>query len=930
MIETLSLLWWEKGLESNICIHVQTIVDGRAKPAVRFDLAQDDAGDFLKEIGSNPILSFSINQIQIDLEEWCEEDGYLSPVNSFIDIVKTASYVWPTKRFEQFEQVIESIHASGMEDSLVLQENDLSISQPLATPMLKQLYLAFSAVYQTIENWPMLLLQQVAELSTHVDPGLHLITNRILHSSHRLADFEIPKGRQVIHQLLFREVEVPEPLLDDSEFVPSHVIDAFAADGPMTKVFPEYQPRQGQLDMVAQVAKALSEERHAIVEAGTGTGKSLGYLVPAAYFSLATGEKVVVATHTLHLQTQLLERDVPIVKRLLDRPIHFAILKGRTNYVCMRKVASQVNAAGIVADKLELSFLIKTLVWLKDTIAGEKEELPLVGSESDRWGTIQSETETCINKRCPWFKHCYYHRAKAVAQQANIIITNHSLVLTDLKADHSVLPGYSYLVLDEAHQLEDGATKHLGLEVHYFQVFSILSRLAKDAKTGLLPQLKQKLVTALQDRIELSGSFASRIDQLLVTLTNIRQALEEWFSLLSEYIQKRTKLTDDARQIYRVVQEDRTSDMWKPILLAFDNFHSYILDLRKHVKKLESEQENVTDESLVGQIQDAIGVVKELDRIWEQLLTFMQADDTSYVTWLEREERASKPFVGLFMAPIDVGPLLDKQLFSKKRSIILTSATLTVKQRFDHVTQRLGLSRYAETGELTSLIVESPFRYRDQALLCIPTDMPAMVGEGSTELLEELSDTLVKLARVSKGRMLVLFTSYRMLSDVHERTLAAFQEHQIELFAQGVTHTNRHRLIQDFKDHEQAVLFGTNSLWEGVDIPGDKLSTLVIVRLPFWPPNHPVVEARTENLKKQGKNAFTTYAVPQAIVRFKQGFGRLVRSTRDVGAVVVLDRRIVDASYGKTFLHSLPGPRIFQGTRREIYAAIYHWLQDPF
>jgi ATP-dependent DNA helicase DinG len=893
-------------------IHLRKVVHGQVVHDLKVDPATTGADALLRVIGGDPVILFARDDVWKPIEAWCEDEGYNAPTNPILDIRQIASFVWPTQQFDTWNQLLTYLN--------MLDEPDVFDQME---PVLRK-------IEAILADWPIMLLQQVTELSASIDSGFHRLASDALESVTSLSRYEIPAGRQVIHQLLFRELEIPERIdLEEEEFHADEIVRWFAPDGSMKEVFPEYEPRQGQLDMLAEVATALAEGRHAIVEAGTGTGKSLGYLVPAAYFSLMTGERVVVATHTLHLQTQLMERDVPIVQNLLAKPIVFAILKGRTNYVCMRKVASQVNSAGLVSVKEERAFLIKTLVWLKDTVAGERDELPLLGREAEHWESIQSETETCINKRCPWFKYCYYHRAKAIAQQANIVITNHSLVLTDLKADHSVLPGYSYLILDEAHQLEDGATKHLGLEVHNFVVFGILNRLAKDRKTGMIPSLKQRVLVEYREQPERAGAFAVRLDQMLDTLVNIRLALEECFQLLSDFVKANQQLTEEAKWVVRVLDEHRNQETWQPVLNAFANFHSHMLDLRRHVKKWETEMEEITNETLLGQIQDVIGVIKELDRIWEQLNLFMQSDDPHYVAWLEREERVSHPYVGVYRAPIDVGPLLDEQLFSKKQSVILTSATLTVNRSFEYVIQRLGLRHYTKTGELSTLIVESPFRYRDQALLCIPSDMPAMVGEGSEGFLVALCDTLVKLARVSKGRMLVLFTSYRMLKDVYERTLHTFQEFDLHLLAQGVSHSNRHRLIQDFKQHKHAVLFGTNSLWEGVDIPGEQLSTLVIVRLPFWPPNHPVIEARMEDIKQKGRNAFREYAVPQAIVRFKQGFGRLVRSTRDVGAVIVLDRRIVDASYGKIFLQSLPDPRIFQGTRREIYAAVYHWLKDP-
>ncbi|UOF89689.1 DEAD/DEAH box helicase [Fodinisporobacter ferrooxydans] len=919
MLDCYSVLIWQEPMARDAQTEHWTFTVGIVKQEqiveqCSFSEHHGDASQFLKMTQQYPMVTACDLEMIHMIRTWCEDEGYTFPSNAFIHLPTVAAYVWPAMQFQSFSDVVEQLQRSHSLNPEHLDEADIVIN-------------VFQMIQHTIAEWPYLLLQQIMELSSMVDSGYHLVVQTIFQKTSSLTHLQAPEGRQIIQQLLFRERVIQEKTERESvPFVVSDCLDSMAADGPMKQLFPSYQPRQGQLEMLHQVALALNDGQHLIVEAGTGTGKSLAYLIPAAQFAASSDEKVIVATHTIHLQTQLLERDVPLVEQLLQLPVQFAVLKGRNNYVCMRKVATSLNTLGLLSDKNIAAFLMKMLVWLKDTPAGDREELPLSFDGQELWAQIQSEAETCINKKCPWFKYCYYHRAKAAASGADVVITNHSLVLTDLKADHNILPGYDHLIFDEAHHLEDGATKHLGTEIHYYRVMGILNRLHKDGKTGQLPLLKQTFTRVFHTEPERMAAWTNKIDSVMQDCLTLRQATEEMFDLLSQFVASHTGSSDGGRSVLRIRANDRKEESWQPIGLSFDNFQVTLQSLRKHIKGLEAGLEDLESEELEGMIEDAIGLAKEVDRIWEDMTNFYQATDENTVTWIEREDRGHKGIVGIYTAPIDVGPLLDQMLFSKKQSIILTSATFTVNKGFQHAVQRLGLLRSQKEEELQTLTVESPFRYSEQALLCVPTDMPGMTEEPEL-FIRELCDTLVKLGRISKGRMLVLFTSYKMMHEVYKQSFDAFQQFGIALFAQGINSSNRHHLIQTFKNHEQAVLFGTSSFWEGVDIPGEQLSCLAIVRLPFWPPNHPVIEARTELLKAKGHNAFSEYAVPQAIVRFKQGFGRLVRSTQDVGAVVVFDRRIVDSSYGKRFIQSLPKPRMFQGTRREIYAAVYHWLR---
>lgn len=796
-----------------------------------------------------------------------------------------------------------------------------ALSDALATAEL------FLQLIERANQLPLLVLQQLEQLTAASDGGLHHFFASVLQNPITLAQIETPDGCASIQQLMHKPVVIEEANREDREPVPFEPDDAAALlskEGPLAVKFDSYEERTSQLEMAKSVAEALTNNHHLIVEAGTGTGKSLAYLVPSIRHALATGERVVVATHTINLQEQIRQRDIPLLQEILNTPFRIAVLKGRNNYVCLRKVATGVNSQGLMGEPGERLFYSRMLTWLLETDAGDREELSLQGPQGEYWNRVASDTDSCINKKCPWFRNCYYFKNRSAAEQADVVITNHSLVFSDIKSEHRVLPAYNYLVIDEAHHMEDEATKHLGQEATYHQVTGVLNRLARDGRQGLLIQMRTML--GLQTEW---ASLAAILDQMTEKTLEMKGKTEEMFRLMQQFTLDHAGKREAGRVTVRLSQQHFPMPMWEAILSSFDNLQTEQALLRGLMMKLEMEGSEFTDdEQIANPITDISGQVQELDRLIMTMTRFFrETDATSVVLWLEAEDKGIRPFVGLYMAPVDVGPLLHDSLFDKKEAVVLTSATITINQGFSYIVNRLGLQQSNSSGRLRTLQVESPFDYKNQALLCVPTDVLPVNGVAEEEFVDSLCESIVTLARISNGRMLVLFTSHRMLRATYAKLKPRLAEHQIRVFAHGVDSSSRSRLVYEFQRDKQAVLLGANSFWEGVDIPGDDLSLLVIVRLPFWPPNHPVSEARTEALEKQGRNAFMEYSVPQAIVRFKQGFGRLIRTKKDVGAIVVYDRRLVDARYGRHFIKSLPGPWVYQGTEREVWKVLYNWLK---
>jgi ATP-dependent DNA helicase DinG len=671
-----------------------------------------------------------------------------------------------------------------------------------------------------------------------------------------------------------------------------------------------------------------------MVEAGTGTGKSLGYLIPSLYFGIKQDRKIVVSTHTINLQEQLRERDIPLLQELFPAPFRAAVLKGRSHYLCLRKFEHKINAQDYDAVKDEIQTAAQMVVWLGETRHGDEEELHLAKRGGAFWHTVASDTESCLNRACPWFKKCFYHRARHEANIADLVITNHSMLFTDMKADNRLLPAYKHLVIDEAHHFEEVASKHLGVETPYFGYAGTLMRLYKDVRSGQLPALQFRLqqhagderATAWLETAEALGPKAAAAREMWDALCD--KLYEVLISSSSDPSQ-----TENGQFVLRM-RPNALPAIWEELLVMEDNLFLNVNDVAKPLEKLVGELKELQDEyDVQSAVTDLNGTLKELIRYRDSLRFFMRMPEVEYVYWMEAGAHLKSRSLTLVCVPHDVSPLLQEHFFDTKDSIVMTSATLSVDKSFDYMREQLGLTAAFEAekgaGKLKTVQLPSPFNYRKQALVVIPRDFPGIKGGagGEAQFVSHLLDSLTEVALVTRGRMLVLFTSSRMLKQVHAGLRERLAPHDIHVFGQGADSGNRSKLLRMFQDSRAAVLLGTSSFWEGVDIPGEALSCLAIVRLPFQPPSHPLVEAKCEVIKKNNQNPFMKLSVPQAVIRFKQGFGRLVRRASDRGIVIIYDTRVIETNYGKFFLYSLPGPKIEHMPSKQMTARIQEWME---
>lgn len=708
--------------------------------------------------------------------------------------------------------------------------------------------------------------------------------------------------------------------------------DLLGPAGPFSRKFPQYRHRPGQVEMLATVVRGLREQKHMIIEAGTGTGKSLAYLIPAAAWAVTENKKMVISTHTINLQEQLWSKDLPAIREVTGMNFTAALVKGRTNYLCLRRWEARLKDSDTM-DHNELVFYLKTLVWLTKTESGDKSELNVIPSQYLFWSDISSDQDACLGSSCPRFhRQCFISKARRQAEAADLLIVNHSLLLADLKLQNRLLPAHEYLIIDEAHHLEDSATEQLGWTIAAGNLRQMLFSLVRGFHTGLSPGLLHQLKMALRNYPELfSQTDMEKADRLIndafEKVGEIQKAHADIEQVLKSWAWSQTKDGEgEASLAVRVKNEHRTGDGWTALTASVDNYIGRNVSLAQSLRKIHvlldsvnSEQEN-TCTPLLKDIEFFLNVLKE---IISNLQMFLEGDD-DYVFWIEIDN-GPRSETKIRCAPVSVSNLLYVNLFSTKRSTLMTSATVSVDGDFDHFMGRTGLSLFPRE-QIICKILPSPFCYEKQAILCIPRDIPEPGAVSADEFIEAITPLIGDIVTIFGGRTLVLFTSHRMLKDVYCGLQTRLEPLGITLLGHKID-GSRARLTEDFRKNEKTVLLGANSFWEGIDLAGEVLKCVILVRLPFSPPNTPVVEARIEEVMKNNKDAFYGYSVPDAVLRFKQGFGRLIRSEGDEGVIVVLDRRIVDKRYGRKFLNSLPIKTHIRGDTATILQKISDWAK---
>ena len=825
--------------------------------------------------------------------------------NSFTDTYELASVLLPragryklSALAEQFGIDAEGKHRAVADCMMTMKLYNKLIEKAYALP-----FELLTTLINTAGTSPWCGTGPLREVyASRIRAGEHFNSGK----SFRLPVFP-PKWEGEAYEL--KPAEYPKEL--DSE----KLAEIISEGGAFSRHFERFEPRRQQIEMLQAVSNAFSRGHHMMIEAGTGTGKSFAYLIPAFEWAIQNGERVVISTNTINLQDQLINKDIPELSEILETELRATVQKGRGNYLCPLRFTNMQTRQASTPE--EMRVLGKVLVWLHENGTGDRSDLNVNGPlESEVWGRISAENEGCRPNTCPFRKknQCPFYSIRAQALHSHVIIVNHALLLADAVYAKGVLPEYRYLIIDEGHHLESAATGALSFRTSLFEINRVLQDIGtvNSGYTG-------RLLTDLQPKVsdETWEKLQTVTEKLTAKSEELGPELKNFFDCLRRFM-------DDVREgkpltIYgqqeRLTEATRSMDGWDEIEIVWSNCEALMRSILKKMAKISKKTEEINEDTQDDATDELnamyMGLHDQLETICSALEAMIMSPDPNYINWIDLSGSSSR--LSLCTAPLAVGPMLQEKLWEEKDSVILTSATLTTQRQFDYMKERLS----AESAD--ELSVGSPFNYEKSVLLCTPSDAPAPNMPSAQHVLDT---TLINLCKTVGGRTLVLFTSYAQLKHTSNNISSEMSRAGITVFEQGEG-VSPSALLQTFRNTEKAVLLGTRSFWEGVDIQGDALSVVVITKLPFDVPSDPIIAARSESFE----NSFGEYNLPEAILKFRQGFGRLIRSKTDRGLVVVMDSRINTKSYGQNFINSIPRCTRTSGSVRDIPKMAANWLK---
>ena len=853
----------------------------RQRDLDRADTIDRIVAPFISFVGASPLIAHNA-----DFDFGFLRSGGIDFANPIIDTFDLAYVVRPDEPSYSLENMAQNL-------DLPHDRPHRALDDAIAA---KMLFLSLLKDASELDSITLAAMQRLAQASNwSLDYLLNGLSANPRSKNTTDADFSIGIngldmqriGRRLHGGGVLREHESITPV--DADMVAS----MFSEGGALSQALDDFEARTEQAEMAQAVTEAINDGERIIIEAGTGVGKSLAYLLPAALYALANGKRVVISTNTINLQEQLLQKDVPILVNALKsvegggEGLRFTPLKGRANYLCMRRWNTMSSSPDPSPE--EARMLAKTMLWLGSTASGDRAEInlghPRAAAPWDRLSA--NNARGCLRNESV----CFLRSARERAAASHLVIVNHALLLSNATVGGTLIPDYDVLIIDEAHHLEEEATNHLGFELTQASFNDHFQNLSGEA--GLPNQATTAFRTATSDTTDRRETVEAVVDEIARLLPRMRDSIARLLSGLEGMAQKPNS---PYAQQTRVTRGTRANPRWSELEIGWENADLALSELGRQLANLQRALSDLEEagllnyESLVNDLADA---AQQNDTLRRQLKEFVVAPEDDAIYWLTLSARRAE--LSLHSAPLHVAEQLDELVFSQTRSVIMTSATLSTEQTFDHIIERTGFKDARE------LLLGSPFDYPSAAVLCLPNDMP----EPRSWAYQEALEAAIKDAAIAAdGRTMALFTSYSALRSTASSIRDDLKTRGIEVLQQGADGPPA-QVVRRFMQNPKAVLLGTASFWEGVDLPGDTLSVLIVARLPFTVPSEPVFQARSELYD----NSFMQYAVPQAILRLRQGFGRLIRTKTDRGAVIILDRRVTASRYGSAFLRSLPPAR---------------------
>lgn len=706
--------------------------------------------------------------------------------------------------------------------------------------------------------------------------------------------------------------------------------DLLTSKSPLAKKLDRFQERSEQQSMLEAILSVYNDHGFAIIEAGTGVGKSLAYLLPAIYAAHELSERTVISTHTITLQEQLVQKDIPFILDTLGLDVNVALVKGMGNYLCLRKLYDLLDNASLL-NVSEREDLAEIEEWAKNTDDGSTSSLEKA-PKNLHWEKLNCESDACSFVKCPHYKECFFYNARKSVKDAKLLIANHNLLMVDLQArdgdeNASILPEYEHLIVDEAHTLEDIATSALAGYVSSSYLARKLHELVSDrGSTGKLQQLKKKLTNAQDD---LPPRLWDKISHtLFAEKKEVESYLLEAFSSLDQFLHNLGSKSGDALGSDKILltKEILADEEWFSIK---DHFVVLINKLKMLATSLDLTLEELSKEKLEKGLSNLFVDIKAISLyfeksaalIWEYFNQTPTDEKLFVIDWNARKAHLG---IQLSVIHLNISEILSEKLFYPLSSGVLTSATLNHSGHFKFVKTQLGLDKdFLKNENFVEKILPSPFDYKNQVLLAIPRDIPY---PSAPNYLDQMCDQIAQALLSSKGGAFVLFTSFKMLKECYERLLPVLLGSDLLPLKQG--DENRSVLLKLFKENANSVLFGTDTFWEGIDVPGFHLRQVIMTKLPFPVPSEPIFQARCKQVEARGQNPFMDYSVPKAIVKFKQGFGRLIRGDGDFGAILCLDSRLLTKSYGRVFLQSLPECQTAFGYSNQVQDQIKTFFEE--